>query len=251
MKPQDFKKGYIVQTGEGRMTEVLGVGKLAENETYYIFLASGEATYQEMDPVSTPDGIPLYLGASVYLKIKNFGWINEVHVEEVHPDKVNLRSTITRSVFQDIPLSSIRGKPTLLIDDQEISEGSMVFHKRRATSGKVVGISIANRTSVEVFLSWEKHTIATSNIADLSAKPHPVLLVGEYQYPRPESEPLPMWKEYYIPIIGSSVRQYAKAVWCGSIFDQGYLKDGLVHLSEEKATTHAQAFNLYLQDLDK
>ena len=30
MKPQDFKKGYIVQTGEGRMTEVLGVGKLAD-----------------------------------------------------------------------------------------------------------------------------------------------------------------------------------------------------------------------------
>ena len=154
-------------------------------------------------------------------------------------------------MFPNISLSSIRGKPTLLIDGHEITEGSRVFHKRKAAPGNVVGISIASRTSVEVLLSWEKHTLKTNNIADFSAKPHPLILVGEYQYPRPESEPLPRWKEYYIPIIGSSVRQYAKAVWCGSIFDQGYLKDGLVHLSEEKATTHAQAFNLYLKDLDK
>ena len=61
-----------------------------------------------------------------------------------------------------------------------------------------------------------------------------------YEYPAPEAQPLEFEAPYYIPdfVYGGCV----KSVWRGDPIHPARLKAGLVHLSENNATAHTDAY---------
>lgn len=68
----------------------------------------------------------------------------------------------------------------------------------------------------------------------------PVVVINGFDVPLPISKVLPIGRNYFIPSLcnASKTQQYT---WEGNKDDLKFLRQGLVHLSEENAKIHAEA----------
>lgn len=81
------------------------------------------------------------------------------------------------------------------------------------------------------------------NDAQYRRKPK-VILINGFDVPEPVREPLNQGQAYYIPIIANSFNSpnpYAQFMWTGTSIDNHWLSRGLIHLTKEAATLHAEA----------
>ena len=64
--------------------------------------------------------------------------------------------------------------------------------------------------------------------------------INEHEVPEPVRTPLEKGTMYYIPIIHWAAK-YDEYMWDEDYIDEYFLKRGLIHLSEEAASKHAEA----------
>lgn len=70
-------------------------------------------------------------------------------------------------------------------------------------------------------------------------KPKPHIVINGFNVPEPVREPLSEGTMYYVPHLFSGKADFYS--WAGDDVDHHFLRSGLVHLTEEAATAHAQA----------
>lgn len=75
---------------------------------------------------------------------------------------------------------------------------------------------------------------------DMKHKPTTINING-YEVPEPVRSPLERGKTYWIPAIMFYNQMYDNHVWGGDSFDVYFLNRGLIHLTEEAASKHAEA----------
>lgn len=67
-----------------------------------------------------------------------------------------------------------------------------------------------------------------------------MITIGDVEFPKPETEPLPRNTKYYLPYLLKPNEPH-ETVWDNVEMDYKYLKLGLIHLSQDNAIAHAKA----------
>lgn len=91
------------------------------------------------------------------------------------------------------------------------------------------------------FYRWKQTPNLTheNDIIGMWEGPRPMIKIGNFEFPKGETEPLEVGEEYYVPAMVSPelVEEY---IWDGDITDMKFLESGLVHKKEEAAEQHVK-----------
>lgn len=91
------------------------------------------------------------------------------------------------------------------------------------------------------FYQWEQMTYSLheNDVIGMWEEPPETIKIGDFEFPKPESEPLEVGEQYFMP---SPQRNNLLSIvtWEGDDSDKCWLKSGLVHRTKEAAVQHAK-----------
>lgn len=90
------------------------------------------------------------------------------------------------------------------------------------------------------FCKWENiSSLHENDVIGMWEDPPEMIKIGNFEFPKSESEPLEVGEEYYFPHLCWS-KFIDDLTWHGTALDMKLLERGLVHKTEEAAKQHAR-----------
>lgn len=137
--------------------------------------------------------------------------------------------------------AALAGEPVVLSNGLK----AYVLHRLHRTSSasiELIGYSIGmndDQTQEAWDIAGSSEYGCDWDIVGMWEDPPQTVKIGNFEFPKPESEPLERGTHYYLTdIVFPNTPEECK--WVGDLLDETYLNNGYVHKTKEAAIQHAK-----------